>query len=177
MIHLDLRPIPRFDSEDVALSNDEDECGFVDDEVAMALVAGPRISQHTIQSGDVALAADLDFAGWCLSSSLPPASLPPATEPPAARTTDWPNRRPNPPSLAKFSISESHGGGHRWWLAGLAGALSAMLILLLWLSIVLRNDPERDEASFMRLQNPPAPALEPEPAPTVPSLTGMPVSD
>jgi hypothetical protein len=131
MTLLNLSPFPCLRAEEVALMPSIERDGFVDDAVVLALMAGPITPRERIaEPSELILAADeLDFAGW----SLPLPALPAETRvaPPAPAP-----RRAAPPAYLEPGLGEPHRGNHRWWLAGLAGAISTVLFssLLLFLS-------------------------------------------
>ena len=122
-------------SEDDSPSLQMEREGFVDEAVVYALVSGPQSSRGMPYRGDLALAVDdMDFAGWQLSSSTPIRS---AEVPP--QVIDAIVRRAAPPVIAEPGLGLPHRGSHRWWLAGLAGALSTMLFSVLLLSLSSRT--------------------------------------
>jgi len=110
MQRLNLSPLPcTSTAEDVrpAVTGHE---GFVDEAVVRKLLAGPEESRQQGRSGALALAADeMDFAGWSL------AQAPPA-------------RRAAPPEIGHKASVDSQDIGHRWWFAGLAGAVTTLLL-------------------------------------------------
>jgi hypothetical protein len=123
--------------------------GFVDDEVVMALLTGPLPQRSNPPPEDLVLSADdMDFAGWCLSPKLPArstvsvsAALPAPTDRRAAAPT---------PTFDEPGLGIPHSGSHRWWIAGLAGALSTMLISLLLLSLSSRGQFDNEGFSIIR---------------------------
>lgn len=149
MNRLDLTPLPRIHPEDGSCPAEEPKEGFVDEEVAMALVAGPDTTRLERNSADLALAADMDFAGWCLSTALPPVTRASVEEPVEEHAGDSvaEGRRPAPPTVGEPGIGESHRGGHRWWLAGLAGAVSTLMFVVLLFSLSARIPQEEGEVS------------------------------
>jgi hypothetical protein len=165
-LKLSLLPSPRYD--DVSGMPMVERDGFVDDAVVLALMAGPAMSRCQANSRDLALAADdMDFAGWCLSPTLPSPVLP---VPPEAVT-----RRAAAPEIEEPGIGEPHCGNHRWWLAGLAGAFSTLLFTLLLLSLSSRSPSGSEEFTFFPTQPKPkvtAPTKVQTP-PSTPELTGV----
>ncbi len=145
MTRLNLRPLPSMQPDASACPQAVDRGGFVDDEVVMALVAGPNTSRHSADVADLALAADMDFAGWCLSTALPPVTRASVEEPVGDSVAE--GRRPAPPTVGEPGIGESHRGGHRWWLAGLAGAVSTLMFVVLLFSLSARIPQEEGEVS------------------------------
>lgn len=139
-----LSPLPSQRSDEDSRAFDMERDGFVDDEVILALVAGPTSPRPTGAGSDLVLAADdMDFAGWSLPSALPSH---------AARTEISPERRPAPPELQEPGIGEPHRGSHRWWLAGLAGALSSMIFTLVLIAISNRPAPDVNVITVIRPQ-------------------------
>lgn len=145
-----LSPLPSQRSETDCGSPFDGQDSFVDDEVVLALVTGSAISRSAANPNDLALAADdMDFAGWSLSSALPDRSV---------RAEYAPDRRAAPPELEEPGIGEPHKGSHRWWLAGLAGALSTMIFTLVLIAISNRRPPDVNVITVIRPQ-PSVPAL------------------
>jgi hypothetical protein len=129
--------------------------GFVDDAVVLALVAGPVQPRLLADPRELILPADdMDFAGWSLSSALPLRSIQGPT--PFSELLD---RQPALPTLDEPGIGAPHHGTHRWWLAGLAGALSTLLFSVLLLSLSNRGHLEIEGISII-----PKPAAQPAPA-------------
>ena len=128
---LRLSPLPSLPSDDASAISAAERDSFVDDAVVLSLVAGRTVTRQFATTADLILAADdMDFAGW----SLPPAAAAPLkdTTPAPPQTT---TRRPAEPVLEESGIGASHRGSHRWWLAGLAGAISTLLFSVLLLSL------------------------------------------
>ena len=122
--------------------------GFVDDSVVLALLDGPSASRKSAEPLDLALSPDeMDFAGWRLSPTLP------------SRSTAAVVRRPSPPAFAESGLGEPHRGNHRWWIAGLAGALTTLIFSLLLLSLASRGISP-DEA-WISIETPAKQAVEP----------------
>jgi hypothetical protein len=139
MTPLNLRPIP-ITRLDPSRESRVVECdGFVDDAVILSLLMGPVIQPTLAPGRDLLLTADeMDFAGWRLNSRLP------------TRATQAPARRAGPPVLEETGIGRAHTGAHRWWLAGVVGTFSTMLIALLLFSLGNRNTKEMDELSISK---------------------------
>jgi hypothetical protein len=139
---LRLRPLPALRPNESGISSGLERDGFVDDDVALAIVAGPVSSRFTPVHTDLALTAeDLDFAGWQIFPAPSAATIPARTVPEDAAPP--PLRRPAEPSLEEPGIGMCHRGSHRWWLAGLAGFVFTLLasVLLLSLSTRISEDP------------------------------------
>lgn len=153
-LRLSSLPTARQHEETGSLQIERD--GFVDDEAVLALLNGPTHPRSSAYPEDLVLAADdLDFAGWRVASAPMPR---PAEVPP--QVIDAIIRRAAAPSATESGIGSPHTGSHRWWLAGLAGALSTLLFSVLLVSILSRQNeiPEpTDSADFSR----PAPLVMP----------------
>lgn len=165
---LPLRPLPslRFDDESRAQLMEMEHAGFVDEAAVTALMAGPRQPRISGFPEDLALAADdLDFAGWRLG----PAPRSRGAEVPP-QVIDAIVRRASPPP--EPGLGSPHHGGHRWWLAGLAGILTTLLFSLLLLSLSTRSEvlPESPPLATIPASQPPAP-VKPLPTGPAPELT------
>lgn len=171
MSPLALNPIPSQRADSPADSRPVAADGFVDDDVVHALLTGPVSPRNGAIPSDLVLAADMDFAGWCLSgarSPVPESRSIPQTPAPEEETP----RRPAPPAIDDESgIGSPYDGKHRWWLAGLAGALSTMLFSLLLLTLASRTPGVDRSQSISRSPVEAPPAQAAEPAPEVPSFT------
>lgn len=134
MTCLDLSPLPSPRNEADSHWRGAERCGFVDDEVVLALVTG-RVEARDLRHAGLVLAADdLDFAGWDLAARPSDAS-PVEGELTVAGT----KRRAMPPVLHESGLGEPYRGDHRWWLAGLAGVACTLLFLLLLLTLASRQ--------------------------------------
>ncbi|MGD7654220.1 MAG: hypothetical protein ACQCXQ_13455 [Verrucomicrobiales bacterium] len=100
----------------------------MDDGVVQHLLAGPMSERNGPIPADLALAADGDFAGFCLAGSLA-----------NPREEKTPERRPTPPSLEEIGIGSPYRGTHRWWLAGITGLLTTLLFSFLLINLALRE--------------------------------------
>lgn len=168
---LTLLPSLRNDENRTVTAREPD--GFVDDDVVMALLAGPITARPTPSASDLVLAAnDMDFAGW----SLPPFLPDRVTRALGAERERVCGRRAAPPVLEEPGLGEPHRGNHRWWLAGLAGALSTLVFSLLLLSLSARNTPPQDSISLSVIPSKaPVPAtVESGEELVVPQLTTLP---
>lgn len=145
---------------------------FVDDQVVLSLVAGTQVPRPTIPRSDLALSSDdTDFAGWSIPTPHP-------RRQPAVPVDEFnPQlRRPALPVLEEPGIGEPHRGSHRWWIAGLAGALSTMLFSLLLLTLSSRFSGDSEGFSWIKLpeKTKPLPVENPEKSKEVPELTSFP---
>lgn len=134
MNSLRLSPFPAMRSENDCPSLQMEREGFVDEAVVSALVTGPQSSRSQPYPDDLILSVDdMDFAGWQLAPSTPfrGAEVPP-------QVIEAIVRRATPPVAIEPGLGAPHMGSHRWWLAGLAGALSTMLFSVLLLSLSSR---------------------------------------
>lgn len=134
-------PSVRHDEESASLQIERD--GFVDDEAVFALLNGPTYPRSSPFPEDLVLTADdLDFAGWQLANTpqVRPAEIPP-------QVIDAIVRRASPPLSIEPGIGSPHLGSHRWWLAGLAGALSTLLFALLLVSLSSRQQSNRESGA------------------------------
>lgn len=157
---LRLSPLPCLRSDEGSAVSATERDGFVDEAVVLALVAGSPVSRRISPPADLVLAADdMDFAGWYLPSS--PAARPSGT---VSFPLEAASRRPAEPVLDEPGIGESHRGSHRWWLAGLAGAISTLLISLLLLSLSSRISSENSRTSKISVGPMPAPLRSMQPA-------------
>lgn len=167
MNSLNLRPLPSLRTEENGGSAPTRE-GFVDETVVMALVSGRLTNRPPADPADLALAVDGDFAGWC----LPGANFFEQEQAPPMMAA---SRRPSPPELEP-GIGIPHQGSHRWWIAGLAGALCTLLFSALLLK--LSEQSLEDAGDFSVLQVPakaPAPAPDPQDkSASAPELTASP---
>jgi hypothetical protein len=162
MTPLHLSPFPSLRIDEIPGKPVTEREDFVDDAVVMALVAGPITQRNAPSSAELALAVDdMDFAGWCLT----PAPAIPRDKPPhplSSPAPSAPQSRPAPPIQNEPGLGDPHRGNHRWWLAGLAGALSTLLFSLLLLSLSARPISEHsDHLIIERLTKPrPSAAIE-----------------
>lgn len=164
MVPLQMKPLPSPRPE--AEAAPQPPCGgFVDDEVVLALVAGKNSGREPADSSGLALAVDEDFAGWCLetsSFSYPRRKTVVPEEPRRAAPPEW-----------EPGLGEPHHGSHRWWMAGLAGALCALLFSTLVLTLANDTLNEAEGISIIRVPAKPQPANRGNEADS-PELTGNP---
>lgn len=156
MTPLHLSPFPSLRSDEVSSIPVIERDGFVDDAVVLALVAGPITHRVAPISAELALAADdMDFAGWSLPATP---STPRAKPMPLSSSAPLP--RPAPPIQNEPGLDDPHRGNHRWWLAGLAGALSTLLFSLLLLSLAPRSTPVNSDSFIIRSLSEPRPVVQ-----------------
>jgi hypothetical protein len=159
-LRLSLLPSVRPPEESGSLRMERE--GFVDEAAVLALLSGPTHLRSSSYPEDLALAADdLDFAGWQIPTApvARPAEFPP-------QVIDAIVRRASPPSMNEPGIGSPHLGSHRWWLAGLAGAFSALVfsVLLVTLSSRPNLTPETTPAPATASHPRPPSAQEAPPA-------------
>lgn len=139
MTPLSLAPLPTTRADEDSIPWKNGQVGFVDDAVVARLLSPVGASRRGSCPEDLVLAADdMDFAGWQLA---------PAPSPSAFRGTDdiietppLSFRRATPPAAMESGTGSLNGSSHRWWLAGLAGVLAALLVTLLLLVLSSRPD-------------------------------------
>jgi hypothetical protein len=137
---LKLSPLPCAIPPEEIPSTIRSECGFVDEAVVRALMAGPVFSPRLeCERPEVAVKGTaLDFAGWSLPTT------------PMAAVAPENTRRPTPPVLAEPGLGEPHRGPHRWWLAGMAGATCSFLFAMLILH--LTTHVSRESGHFITIR-------------------------
>ncbi len=103
--------------------------GFVDEKAVSAMVSRPFHTRYVPCPEDLVLSLDdMDFAGWHTPS---PVTFKRAAEVPP-QVIEAIVRRSAPP-LSRVSIPNTLPPGNvRWWLAGLAGALTTLLASVLF---------------------------------------------
>lgn len=147
---LSLSPLPTVRKEEASDSFLMEREGFVDEAVVTALVAGGSLPRYAPVSSDLALSADdMDFAGWSIAPALPPrVSEKDSPEMEAFSGVDIRESAPLPViDDREPGLGQSHRGGHRWWLAGLAGILCTLLGSVLFLSLSERPNVRLNDAS------------------------------
>lgn len=142
--------------------------GFVDDEVVLALIAGPSRSRATADSKDLVLAADdMDFAGWIM-----PEPLPSRFTPPIVSETEIHERRAEPPTWNKAPAPRRKQAAGRWLLAGLIGTIFTLSLAALLFALVDRGLLSLEGFSFPAKQEVPQTApLKSTPEAAASSLT------
>ena len=131
---LRLSPFPLVRDPDESGSLRMEREGFVDEAVVTALRMRPVHVRSVAYLEDLALACDdQDFAGWRIAERLPVRN--PEVPPQVIEAIV---RRAAPPIVGEPGLGQPHHGSHRWWLAGLAGALSTLLFSLLLLTLSAR---------------------------------------
>lgn len=140
---LKLSPLPCAIPAEENPSVIRDECGFVDEAIVRALMAGPGFSpqfeNRFLESTPGGNA--LDFAGWCLPTPAAAAIIPEST------------RRPSPPVLTEPAWVKPHLGPHRGWLAGMAGATCSLLFAALLIQLTTHVSRESEPFITIRPTN------------------------
>lgn len=158
---LRLPSLPSVRQDEESASLQIERAGFVDDEAVFALLNGPISPRTAPCPADLILAADdLDFAGWRVASTpmARPAEIPP-------QVIDAIVRRAAPPLSNEPGIGSPHLGSHRWWLAGLTGALSTLLFSLLLVSLSSRPQSRSEAGTSVPIPRPAQPVMLLEVAP------------
>lgn len=129
---LKLSPLPsvrHHDDSDALLMERE---GFVDEAAVSAMVSQPFQTRRVPCPEDLVLSLDdMDFAGWQTSpapSVRRTAEVPPQVINAIVRRSASPLVRATMPELPEASAP-------RWWLAGLAGALTALLAAVIFVGV------------------------------------------
>ncbi len=132
MTPLPLAPLPAVRPNPPRGSAKPEMEGFVDESAILALLAKPAVPRSRGHLPDLALSAsDDDFAGWPEPLVQSPFRAIAETEPAAVAAV----RRPSPPRCVEPGIGTAHRGNHRWWLAGIAGAVTSLLLACLLLTV------------------------------------------
>lgn len=129
-LHVAPFPAPRFESQEHQPLPD----GFVDDHVIEALLTLP-LSNTRVSSvpTDLVLSSDEnDFAGWSVPSHSPFRVIAEHHDRAAVHPTYFAETDPG--------IGEPHRNGHRWWIAAVTSAASALLLSFLFTQLADRND-------------------------------------
>jgi len=130
MKQLCLRPLPVHRADENATSLKMERESFVDEARVTALVTGCHLGRSVPYPADLALAADdLDFAGWRLSAAETPRcpEVPP-------HVIDAIVRRTLPQIIGESGRGSSQTQSRWYWLTGIAGVLSTLLFIVMWLS-------------------------------------------
>lgn len=146
--------LPSDRSDEETSSQQVDRDGFVDEAAVFALLNSPPYPRSSSYPEDLALAADdLDFAGWQIPSTpvARPAEFPP-------QVIDAIVRRASPPSSTESVRSTTPSGSSRWWVAGVAGAISTLLFLIGLISFL--SHPRSNPSSAAPALDPPVMILE-----------------
>jgi hypothetical protein len=141
---LHLSPLPSTRNHDTSDSLLMEREGFVDEAAVLAMVSQPLHSRRVPCPDDLVLTLDdMDFAGW---QSTP--------QPPRHRTPEVPPQvinaimgRPTPPLSRPVRPSEPASNNIQWWLACLAGSLTALLVAVIF--IAFSPGPRRTLENFL----------------------------
>lgn len=134
---LGIAPLPvQRTHEDSQLSLMERE-GFLDEAVVATFCAAPA-ARRTIYPEDLALCSDdLDFAGWQSVEFSTPRVAEPVAQPLAFSV-----RRASPPVAGDQDTATSPPVTYRWWMAGLAGVIFALLLAALLIGLTSHRSME-----------------------------------
>ncbi|MES2476641.1 MAG: hypothetical protein V4640_12730 [Verrucomicrobiota bacterium] len=170
MTPLALNPLPSARSADDTSPWQAEQMGFVDEAVVAKLLSPGRLPRVQPSPHDLILSADdVDFAGWQLAPSTSPfRGMETIPEPPTFST-----RRASPPEMNEPGIGSPHRGNHRWWLAGLAGALSTLLFTVLLLTLSSRPEVKSHAAPAQTAP----PAASSQPGMAAAESAGEPIAD
>ncbi|MBK1882094.1 hypothetical protein JIN85_06700 [Luteolibacter pohnpeiensis] len=125
--------------------NNQQMHGFVDEDAILELIDPTRAQRPSPSVQDLILTADEDdFAGWMRTPKTEPRQLvavaPPSPQPPVSKSSataislNLEKQRPAAPKLTFRSLEQEpgigapHSGGHRWWIATVAGLSLAALM-------------------------------------------------
>lgn len=138
-----LAPIPADRSENPAETATPLMDGFVDDAAIASLIAPENVrARLTSRSSDLALSSDEnDFAGFTIRSASPFRAIAEKHELQVARQFSV---------MEEPGLGEPHRGNHRWWIAAVAGGASALVLSLLFVSLVDREASGESIASFAK---------------------------
>jgi len=141
MNKMNLAPLPTIRDDEGNMPRSSDMDGFVDESVIHSIMAGPTHHRSHALRDDLALSADDDdFAGWHFNAPSPFRTM---AEPPAPAPKMPAPRRAVAPAYLESGIGAPHTGAHRWWVAGLGGIITTLL--LSYLLITLAHRPVADD--------------------------------
>jgi len=129
---LKLSPLPSVRSHDDSAALFMEREGFVDEAAVSAMVSQPFHTRCVPCPEDLVLSLDdMDFAGWQTSSQVPfkrAAEVPP-------QVISAIVRRSAPPLGRVAMLPAPAPSTARWWLAGLAGALTTLLVSVIFVGV------------------------------------------
>jgi hypothetical protein len=129
---LKLSPLPSVRSEDHSDALLMEREGFVDEKAVSAMVSQPFHTRSVPCPEDLVLSLDdMDFAGW--HTAAPAAFQRGAEVPP--QVIDAIVRRSAPPVARVSMEAAAAAGSTRWWLAGLAGALTTLIASVVFVGV------------------------------------------
>jgi len=141
MNKMNLAPLPTIRDDENNMPKSSDMDGFVDESVIHSIMAGPTQHRSHAMPSDLALSADDDdFAGWHFNAPSPFRTM---EETPAPAPKMPASRRAVAPAYLESGIGTPHTGAHRWWVAGLGGIITTLL--LSYLLITLAHRPIADD--------------------------------
>jgi len=113
--------------------------GFIDEQAVSRVIARGAYDRTSAQpTGMILSASGDDYAGWMLPVKSPFREM--TDQQPAPMTAQ---RLPQPPTLrreAEPGIDTPYQGGHRWWVFGMSGAMTCVIMALTILSLAQRHD-------------------------------------
>ena len=139
---LPLAPLP---PQNLEKTRSREYCGsesFVDEAVVLGVIAKGAYDRVYAKPEDMVLASsEDDFAGWALPVASPFRKM-------ASKSNGLQEREvrlPAPPTpradaAAEAGISDPYSGGHRWWMAGVSGAMVCGILSLTLLSLAQRTN-------------------------------------
>ncbi len=142
--------------------------GFIDESLVLAVIAKGPYERTYVKAEDMVLSSSVDdYAGWALPVASPFRDLA-RLEVSAPQGESVPLRQPAAPSLegvrriSEEGLEEPHQGSHRWWLLGVSGAMTCMILSLTLLSLAQRTEIEKSIAGYI----PMPPKMEQKVVPT-----------
>lgn len=116
---LPVAPLPSTVASDPASRHAPLPDGFVDEDAIAHLLFPAQTERLAPSFGDLALSADEgDFAGWAIPSVSPFREI--AEKQELEKALELPETEPG--------IGVPHRGGHRWWIAAVAGTSAALIM-------------------------------------------------
>lgn len=153
-------PVPKADDDGSFSRIPAGDCFVADDMVEAVVLGNVTVWQRVVDTEQLALAAQDDFAGWCLpverqwdtpfaaratpgAMQVPqPPALPFRFEPTAR--CEPAKRRATPPSIEDIleaGFGKQSSSGHRWWIPGLAAVMTFSVFSVLLLKQSLWHTP------------------------------------
>lgn len=140
---LQLSPLPSVRKQDDSQALFLETVGFVDEEAVAAMVSRPFQTRSVPVPEDLVLSLDdMDFAGWHHTSKTPSKRSPEV--PPEVISAIVRRSAPPVESLETEPVEEP--AITRWWLAGLAGALTTLLVSVILVGVL--PSPRRTLENF-----------------------------
>lgn len=159
MDKLALRPMPSDDTADFAGYRRFQAQGFVDEAVVLSVIGKGVYERTYVKPEEMVLSSnEHDFAGWALPVASPFRQLLDiqAAPLPMAKSAAPPCLQ-SPNTDYEKGLDEPHRGSHRWWLFGLAGAMTSGLLSLTLLSLAGRTSLEAEMVDYIPIYHPAEP--------------------